>query len=388
MRSPVFLLAVSLAAVLHAEIDVPSDGSDGDFVTGAATQEIVIDLAAAPTGRWDAPQREPLRPGIGGVGIYDPDQWAVVFKYNRVRIERNVTVKFLNHPSRAPVVWLVKGDVEVHGQVNLDGKRDVWHGDGGPGGFRGSHWPERETQYRGYLSLPERNRWSPNLVPLLGGYGFHAHAGAGAILIASRQRIVLEGRIQAQGQGGAQGGAVRLVADELAGSGFIETGNLHAGSPHGVGRLEAHRFTGTLRASFPTSIVPPEPLRLWPEPDAPTVRIVSVEEAEAPADPRARLDVEAGPGGIPLGADMTISKSGRAMVLIETTQLEPSPAARVMLFVSPNSRRISGGSNGIADYDPLRATLIPGGSFARAQWLVEVELPMGYTSLQVHAVAP
>lgn len=388
MRTVALLLALSLTASARAEIDVPSDGSDGDFVTDVATKEIVIDLAKAPTGRWDTPQTEPLQPEIGGVGIYDPEKWAVVFKYNRVRIEHNVTLKFLNHPSRAPVVWLVKGDAEIYGQVNLDGKQGVWHEDSGPGGFRGSHSPERDNQFRGYLNLPERSRWSPNLVPLHGGYGNHANAGAGAILIASRQRIVLDGQIQARGQG-AQGGAVRLVADELAGSGFIDIRNsLSPGGPHGVGRLEAHRFTGSLRASFNTTIVSPEPLRLWPEPDGPTVRIVSVEGAEAPSDPRARLDAEAGPGGVPLGADMTIAKSGPSKVLIETTNLEPSPDARVMLFVSPNSGRIRGGSNGYADYDPLRATLVTGGTFARAQWLVELELPPGYTSLQVHAVGP
>lgn len=387
MRPQVLLLTLLVAAAVRAEIDVPSDGSDGDLVTDVATKEIVIDLAKAPTGRWNGPQTEPLQPEIGGVGIYDPEKWAVVFKYNRVRIERNVTIKFLNHPSRAPVVWLVKGEVEIYGEVNLDGARGVWHGAGGPGGFRSSHWPEQINQYRGYLYLNERSRWSSTLVPVLGGYGNNSESGAGAMLIASRQRILLDGRLQAEGKGAAQGGVFRLVADELAGHGFIET-RADQGSG-GFGRLEANRYTGALQARFNVVIIPPIPLRIWPEPDAPTVRIVSVEDAEAPADPLARLDAEAGPDGTPLGADMAVRKTGLNKILIETTNLEPSADSRVMLFVVGNTRKVPGPTSGwTADFDPLRAALLPGGTFERARWLVEVDLPGGYTSLQVHAVGP
>jgi hypothetical protein len=74
--------------------------------------------------------------------VYDPDKWAVVFKYTTIDI--SVNVYFSNHPSGAPVVWLASGDVTIEGQVNLDGEYgrpyfdfDRPFAESGPGGFGG-----------------------------------------------------------------------------------------------------------------------------------------------------------------------------------------------------------------------------------------------------------
>src|SRR5690606_12336124 len=99
------------------------------------TSNMTIDLGNAATGAWDDVRAVP------GRGVYDPDLWAVVFHYSSVNIPNNVTVRFQNHPSRAPVVWLVSGDVTISGTVRVDaldaGGTGGHFGEPGPGGFRG-----------------------------------------------------------------------------------------------------------------------------------------------------------------------------------------------------------------------------------------------------------
>ena len=81
-------------------------------------------------------------PGLGQ-GVYDGDKWAVVFRYSSVTIPQLTTVRFKNHPSHAPVIWLVTGDVDIGGGsfVELDGSDGVPGQslvvESGPGGFRG-----------------------------------------------------------------------------------------------------------------------------------------------------------------------------------------------------------------------------------------------------------
>ena len=95
-----FLTAVGVLALVSpvwAQISVPSDGSDGDLVIASNT---TIDLSQAPTGTWDVANSN----GLDGLGVYDPDKWAIVFHYSSVTINGSRTLYFSNHPSRAPVV--------------------------------------------------------------------------------------------------------------------------------------------------------------------------------------------------------------------------------------------------------------------------------------------
>jgi hypothetical protein len=102
-------------------VDVGSTGADGTFNPTGASH--VVDLAAQ--------------------GTYDPQRWLVVFHYTSVNIPQGTTVTFLNHPSRAPVVWLVQSDVTIAGTISLDGQPGrnggvaPTYAEPGPGGFRG-----------------------------------------------------------------------------------------------------------------------------------------------------------------------------------------------------------------------------------------------------------
>ena len=82
-------LAVSLAAfapAAFAQLTIPyADGSDGPL---NLTNDTVIDLSQAVTGVWTNTS------GNSGKGIYDPTQWAVVFKYSSVNIASGATVTF------------------------------------------------------------------------------------------------------------------------------------------------------------------------------------------------------------------------------------------------------------------------------------------------------
>jgi len=112
-----------------------SDGSDGAF---NPTSNSTIDLSLASIAAWNTPSP------VAGKGVYDPDNWAVVFKYTTITIPAGVTVTFTNHGSRAPVVWLTQGDVTINGSVNLDGGAGHLSSESrrlsepGPGGFRGA----------------------------------------------------------------------------------------------------------------------------------------------------------------------------------------------------------------------------------------------------------
>ena len=267
------LATAALAAAtttLRADIVVPGSdtGSDGAL---AYTTNTVIDLSMATTGVWDATSPSPTH------GIYDPAKWAIIFKYSTVNIPAGVTVTFKNHPSRAPVIWLVSGTVTIAGSVNLDGEPSTLFGrptEPGPGGGYGgiSYLSDSAPQGPGFgygggqsaqsggagsfASQGSTRTWgngslytvgasgtpygNAQVIPLLGGSGGAGSldrsggAGGGAILIASRKVITISGAITANGttasgtqptevriSGVGSGGAIRLVADTIKGGGSL-----------------------------------------------------------------------------------------------------------------------------------------------------------------------
>src|SRR5580698_11171328 len=98
LRAAICLSVAAFAPSALAQLNVPSDGSDGALII---TTNTVIDLSQAVYGVWSANNS-----AAAGQGIYDSSQWAVVFKYSSVTICSNATLTFANHPTHAPVVWL------------------------------------------------------------------------------------------------------------------------------------------------------------------------------------------------------------------------------------------------------------------------------------------
>lgn len=130
-------LAHALIRPIHAGIAIPgADGSDGAL---NITQDSVIDSSKATTGKWDDNNS-----ANAGNGVYDPEKWAVVFKYTSVNVLAGKKLTFKNHATRAPVVWLVSGNVTIGGTVDLAAP---------PGATRR------------FFRMVVRNRWAWTMVP-------------------------------------------------------------------------------------------------------------------------------------------------------------------------------------------------------------------------------
>ena len=271
-----FLVLLS-RTICCAQVNIGSDGRDGPFNPIAS---IAINMATHPDG---------------------------IYQYTSVNIPANVTVTFIPNANNTPVVWLVQGDVVIKGLVGLWGNQagGLAGGLGGPGGYRGGTSGPSPTSGQGpggglpgvaslggfasYGSLGYQSGDLPKpgptygnqfLVPLIGGSGGGGSTagkggggGGGAILIATSGMIQVDGRIFAWGAGNStpnspywygvgSGGAVRLVASRIIGSGEIRA---DIGNPsEGLGRVRFDSYendyngstTGVFSQGFQPIIIP------------------------------------------------------------------------------------------------------------------------------------
>jgi hypothetical protein len=245
-----------------------------------------------------------------------------VYNYTTVTINANSTLNFLAGDDNSPVVMLATGDVTIGagGTISLNGNAGATGGTppiggvGGPGAFAGGDGGISSqlgsggrgpgggqpaavvpgTAQAGKYGSPDA---FVSLIPLFGGSGGAGGGGAtavasgggggGAILIASSTRInflATNSRINANGGNGStpanfnncttsasgpgSGGAIRLVAPEILGSGELRA---IGGTPCNTGvaggegriRLEASNM------SFTGSAVPIPSVSLTPGPVSP-----------------------------------------------------------------------------------------------------------------------
>jgi len=200
-------------------------------------------------------------------GLYDPVLWIVILDYNTLTIQQGAIVRFLNHPTRAPVVIRALGEIVIDGELNLDGGNGHVYPDfprfaePGPGGFRGGigersfltvasdgHGPGGGLRPPGVNTSQNRASGSHSTMgmsngqgqpgptygseyesPLIGGSGgtsygsYGGGAGGGAILIGSDSAIHISGLVSAKGgDGGANttadgsGGGIRLASPVIS----------------------------------------------------------------------------------------------------------------------------------------------------------------------------
>jgi hypothetical protein len=421
-------LLVGVPSASRADIIVPgANGSDGRINCGSFLTPpdpasyscnplipcptttpftLTIDLALAENKLWN------VSPTVPGHGVYDKDKWATVFKYECVIIPSNVTVIFKNHPSRAPVVWLVSGAVDVKGTISLNaggasGTLGIF-AEPGPGGFRGGAYGPNSASLPSSGLGPGGGRrtgsstsgcYSPasyatvgirdancgypptygntGILPLIGGSGGTpwdggGGAGGGAILIACAKTITHGGAITARGSGGysdmdGSGGAIRLVADRIVdsttGAGSLSALGDNQGG-YGRIRIEANVVqlaatsnpTYTLDAPGPTAV-------LWASDvgNAPSVRIVSVGGQTASTDPRASLDFP--------GTDVTVPNAGAQLVLIDAqyVPLDWSVDLRMVPKQGLEMRIPAAFGSGDATHSTWQATLPVGSGFSVLQ---------------------
>ena len=208
-----------------------------------------------------------------------------IFHATTIRVDLGATLTFRRNALNTPVYLLATGDITIEGLINVSGadgrSSPPVGGAGGPGGFDGGapgFGPENPPgagygpgggrggddffgaqdraagggAYGGRstrLSAEDGETYgSPLLVPLVGGSGGGGRAGqpgrgggggGGAILLASNTRVDIKtaGRVSAIGGRGGRynqgsGGAIRIVAPVVAGSGIL---NVQGGSDRDVG---------------------------------------------------------------------------------------------------------------------------------------------------------
>lgn len=390
MKTTTAILVAMLlpAAILHA-LTIPSDGSDGNF---NPTVDIEVDLSQAVTGTWDQDNSANI-----GKGVYDPEKWAVVFKYNSVNIPAGVTVTFKNHATRAPVVWLVQGNVNIEGVVSLDGEAVRTDLDGlmlaepGPGGFRGGAFGPAGfgaglgiggANFGGSSGANATHASSygnPAVLPLIGGSGgggttSNGHktgsGGGGAILIGSASTVHIGGTIRANGGNSIRsdssrgsGGAIKLIGESVTGNGALSAHSNNTGRI----RIETASLSPAITMTPETVAVPPaDPPILWPGNGAPTVRIVSVGGQAGPADPTAPMQA---------ASDVGIASNTAVQVVIETTNFPPSGVVQVRS--SPKFGNFA--------WTNLTHS---GGNFVQSTWTADINFPGGFTALQARATVP
>ena len=388
MKMKSILAALALIGGLtsaFAQLTIPSDGTDGALNLPANPTNVEIDLSQAVTGTWSDNNAANV-----GKGIYDAQKWAIVFKYSSVSIPAGVTVTFKNHPTYAPVVWLVQGSVNIAGTVSVNGKNGVTGTDAvyptepGPGGFRGGPTGQQgagtglgpgggATGGGGYNAI----YGNPEIRPLIGGSGSNSiggvsGGGGGAILIAAPGTIQMNGSIIAVGglgyQGGGgpyngSGGAIKLISNQVSG-----TGSLNAAAT-GRTRIEANTLSATIATTPSTiAVAPGTTPTIFQANTSPTVRIASVDGVNSPADPTAPLISS---------ADIAIQKNTPVTIVLETRNFATAGAVVAVRIANKFGAATS-----------LNATLDGGGTSTLSTWRISTTLAPGFVTLQARATAP
>jgi hypothetical protein len=385
-----------LAGGAHAALTIPgADGSDGALAPASA----VIDLGEAIPGVWNASNA-----ANAGKGIYDADKWAVVFKYSSVNIPPGgYSITFKNHPSNAPVVWLVSGDVTIGSgsYVVLSGEAQMGAGDKdrptepGPGGFRGgaagSAYSPAGPGFgpgasAGSASFGTKGvtpsgpiYGNVQILPLIGGSGgggvlnnVSGGGGGGAILIAATGTITVNGYIQATGGPGTNpgsGGSIRLIADTINTGTYNSLNATGGDGTNGNGRIRLEANSLNLQNISPTpSTAPPAAAPVIFPPSQPKTVITKVDAENVSADPQS-------PFAPTNPTVVNIAKTTAAKVTISAANV---PATwTVTVRAAPRN-----GAEVIATATKLS------GDDTSSVWTADIALPLGYNALQVRAVKP
>lgn len=412
-------LAAALLCGVAARAAIVVPGADGSDGTLNITSNTVIDLSRAITTNWDANNS-----ANAGAGVYDPEKWAVIFKYSNVTIVSGATVTFSNHPSRAPVVWLVGGDVTLNGEIRLDGQSHMNAPklpEPGPGGFRGG-----QRDYFGGVALGPgfgpgggfmnggaashgtvggagpATYGNPSLLPLIGGsggsggnsgglYGYAVNGGAaggGAILLACSNSVSINGNIFANGgngnnsglapgtSGSGSGGGIRIVCATLNGAGTIGAVGGSGGNAGGLGRIRLERVYNNnnsvpVPAPSVVDLATNAVAMLWPPTNAPEVKVISIGTNALPADPRAAFGT--------YGADAAISLASNVAIRVATRNVETNAVVRVRITprdtFNAYTQDAAYGGNSI-DF--------PGWQ----EWTLNMGVNAGYSALQVQVIRP
>jgi hypothetical protein len=156
---------------------------------------------------------------------------------------------------------------------------------------------------------------------------------------------------------------VKLIADQVTGTGSLDA------DTSGRLRIEANSLTATITSNPPTIAVAPgtTPI-IFQSANSPTVKIVSVDGINSPADPTAPLTSS---------ADIAIQKNTPVTIVLETRNFATAGAV-VSVRVADK----------YGSYSWYNASLDGGGTSVLSTWRVSTTLAPGFVTLQARATAP
>jgi hypothetical protein len=377
-------LILSSPAWAQTTYNSGSTGANGAFPpvaipTGATN--IVMDLGSGNLTYKDA-QGGNL--GTGTVGAPDASG---VYNFTTFTLPAGITLNFIPDSLNRPVQFLDSGDVTIAGTFSVSGQsyQGKKGGIGGPGGFNGGDgggdttsttlnggsgagpaggvgWGNSQV---GGGSLLIANQ---QLTPLFGGSGGGGGkgdvatpgdgggGGSGSLLLASNGTITLNGNILAVGGNGnptnrgensggsGSGGAVRLVANTVKGSGTI---NVSSGSSvwgnggAGFVRIEAFSNTGIAVTGASSFLRPTTPSAAIPT-NLPSLRITSIGGVTVPSN---------GTGGLPSQPGTVLLNVATSGIPINTTfnvRVAPTDGKYGSLSTFTGTTSATGGSASIS----------------------------------------
>jgi hypothetical protein len=335
-----------------------------------------------------------------------------VWNFTTINIAAGVKVSFTKNAANTGVIWLATGDVNIAGEINLDGANgttDVARGNeapGGPGGFRGGRGGRRSDVSGSSAGTPGEGPGGGAAAvgdsyagggqystagsgglsqPLLGGSGgggsgsvpgldgVNGGGGGGAILVASSTTIRVNGSIHSRGGaaapsvcydcgmicclsgGGGSGGAIRLVANQIEGSGSIAA--VGGGAGGGSGRIKTEAFVfGLTNLTNPVATEDrPVPISLT---NRGSIRITSIAG-----------QVVVSPGGSTASPDVIFSQAGQITVNLATTNIPQG--TRLTVRVATDGQAITALSNPVDSAGNASATLTVPAGFGTIQAYAE-----------------
>lgn len=338
-----------------------SDESDGALTLANSLGVVFFD--PVDTARWGR--------------VLDPDGDGV-YHFTTITIGAGTSLRLRADKLNKPVHWLATGNVVISGTVNLDGENASATNDlslrrlaaipgsggyagglggrtnpptapatpgEGPGGGSGGHTTApfcSPSTICGRGGTFTGNRY---LIPLIGGSGgegavwdnnffYNGGAGGGAILIASSTSIAVVGTIAADGgfnvsslvAGGGSGGAIRLVAPILSGSGVLSVNGTNTLSPSGAGWVRLEGFQVSTTFFFPAGTIyvtrgaPIDEGLL--RPPAGSVRVTAIAGVPIPIYPTGSFELP----------DATINSNNPVNVDIQATGIPPGTVVTLRVF--------------------------------------------------------
>ena len=214
---------------------------------------------------------------------------------------------------------------------------------------------------------------NPQILPLIGGSGSEPRnatsgaSGGGAVLIAAPGTIQINGTVSALHAFASDfpsgGGAVKLIANQVTGTGTLNSGY------DGRLRIEANSLSSSVITTPSTiAVAPGTTPTIFQSATSPTVKIVSVDGINSPADPMAPLVSS---------ADIAIQKNTPVTIVLETRNFATAGAVVAVRV-----------ANKFGGYGWYNATLDSGGTSTLSTWRVSTTLVPGFVTLQARATAP